>query len=77
VRALSRNPDKHRELADEVVKADLNRPETLAASFEGAHGVEQCSARLFRVERLRLAGSGALGGLVQTSLILILEPWLG
>jgi uncharacterized protein YbjT (DUF2867 family) len=39
VRALSRNPDKHRELADEVVKADLSRPETLRAAFEGAHGV--------------------------------------
>src|SRR6266446_2015332 len=39
VRALSRNPDKHRELADEVVKADLNRPETLKAALEGAHGV--------------------------------------
>src|SRR5260221_7207394 len=39
VRALSRDPDKHRELADEVVKADLNRPETLKAAFEGAHGV--------------------------------------
>jgi uncharacterized protein YbjT (DUF2867 family) len=39
VRALSRKPDKHRELADEVVKADLNRPETLRAAFEGAHGV--------------------------------------
>jgi uncharacterized protein YbjT (DUF2867 family) len=39
VRALSRNPDKHRELADEVVKADLNRPETLKAAFEGAYGV--------------------------------------
>ena len=38
-RALSRNPDKHRDLADEVVKADLNRPETLKAAFEGAHGV--------------------------------------
>ena len=25
VRALSRNPDKHRELADEVVEADLDR----------------------------------------------------
>ncbi len=35
VRALSRNPGKHRELADEVVKADLNRPETLEAAFEG------------------------------------------
>src|SRR5467141_4274261 len=39
VRALSRNPDKHRELADEVVKADLDRPETIKAAFEGAHGV--------------------------------------
>ena len=29
VRALSRNPDKYRDLADEVVEADLNRPETL------------------------------------------------
>src|SRR5437773_11887610 len=39
VRALTRNPDKHRDLADEVVEADLNRPETLKAAFEGAHGV--------------------------------------
>jgi len=39
VRALTRNPDKHRELAYEVVKADLNLPETLKAAFEGAHGV--------------------------------------
>src|SRR6266487_3887050 len=39
VRALTRNPDKHRHLADEVVEADLNRPETLAASFKGAYGV--------------------------------------
>jgi uncharacterized protein YbjT (DUF2867 family) len=39
VRALTRNPAKHRELADEVAQADLNRPETLAAAFEGAHGV--------------------------------------
>src|SRR6266478_5288893 len=39
VRALTRNPAKHRELGDEVVQADLNRPETLAAAFEGAHGV--------------------------------------
>jgi len=28
VRALSRNPGKHRELTDEVVEADLDRPET-------------------------------------------------
>src|SRR5712672_4506141 len=39
VRALTRNPDKHRELADEVVEADLGRPETLKAAFAGAHGV--------------------------------------
>src|SRR6266550_2607726 len=39
VRALTRNPDKHRELAEEVMEADLNRPETLAAAFKGAHGV--------------------------------------
>src|SRR6266699_3154696 len=38
VRALTRNPAKHREIGDEVVQADLNRPETLAAAFEGAHG---------------------------------------
>jgi len=39
VRALTRNPDKHRELAEEVVAADLGKPETLKAAFEGAHGV--------------------------------------
>jgi len=39
VRALTRNPDKHRELADEVVAADLGRPETLKGAFAGAHGV--------------------------------------
>ena len=39
VRALTRNPAKHRELADEVVQVDLNRPKTLTAAFEGAHGV--------------------------------------
>ena len=39
VRALTRNPAKHRGLADEVIQADLNRPETLTAAFEGAHGV--------------------------------------
>jgi hypothetical protein len=39
VRALTRNPDKHRELAEEVAQADLDRPETLPAAFEGAHGV--------------------------------------
>src|SRR5258707_10572398 len=39
VRAVTRNPDKHRELAEEVVEADLNRPETLAVAFKGAYGV--------------------------------------
>src|SRR5712671_6838687 len=39
VRALTRNPDKHRELAEEVVEADLDQRETLNAAFEGAHGV--------------------------------------
>src|SRR6267142_4176374 len=39
VRALTRNPAKHRELADEVIKADLDRPETLEAAFKGAYGV--------------------------------------
>jgi len=39
VRALTRNPDKHLELAEEVVEADLAKPETLKAAFAGAHGV--------------------------------------
>ncbi len=39
VRALSRNPGKHGGLAEEVVAADLDRPETLEAAFEKAHGV--------------------------------------
>ena len=39
VRALTRHPGKHRDLADDVVEANLDRPETLKAAFEGAHGV--------------------------------------
>jgi uncharacterized protein YbjT (DUF2867 family) len=39
VRALTRHPDKHRELPDEVVQGDLNRPDTLQPAFVGAHGV--------------------------------------
>src|SRR5246127_3798954 len=39
VRALTRNPAKHHELSGEVIQADLSRPETLTAAFEGAHGV--------------------------------------
>src|SRR5438128_8742549 len=38
-RALTRSPDKNRELAEEVVEADLDKPETVKAAFEGAHGV--------------------------------------
>ncbi|MDB5977680.1 MAG: NmrA/HSCARG family protein, partial [Nevskia sp.] len=39
VRALTRDPARHPNLADEVVAADLNRPETLKAAFAGAYGV--------------------------------------
>ena len=39
VRALTRTPAKHSSSADEVVMADLDRPETLQAAFAGAHGV--------------------------------------
>src|SRR6266550_7241104 len=53
VRALSRNPDKHRELGDEVVEADLNRAETLKAAFQGAYGV-------FLVTNFREAGADEL-----------------
>src|SRR6266705_558913 len=53
VRALTRNPGKHRELAEELVEADLGRPETLKAAFEGAHGV-------FLVTNFQEAGSDEL-----------------
>src|SRR6266481_2650465 len=53
VRALTRNPDKHRELAEEVVEADLGRPETLTDAFAGAHGV-------FLVTNFQEAGSDEL-----------------
>ena len=39
VRALSRDPGKCQGLADEVVAADLDRSDTLAAALNGAHGV--------------------------------------
>ena len=39
VRALSRDPGRYEGVADEVVAADLERPETLAAALKGAHGV--------------------------------------
>jgi uncharacterized protein YbjT (DUF2867 family) len=38
-RALTRNPPKHPNVADQVVPADLNQPGTLDAAFAGAHGV--------------------------------------
>jgi uncharacterized protein YbjT (DUF2867 family) len=53
VRALTRDPSKHRELAEEVVAADLNKPETLKAAFEGAYGV-------FLVTNFQEAGSNEL-----------------
>src|ERR1700739_4384779 len=53
VRALTRNPDKHRELAEEVVEVDLNRPETLKPAFAGAHGV-------FLVTNFQEAGTAEL-----------------
>jgi len=39
VRALTRDPNKHRELAEEVIEADLSKAETLKAAFEDAYGV--------------------------------------
>ena len=59
VRALTRNPGKHRELADEVVEADLDRPETLKAAFEGAHGV---FSHQFLGRRYRRTYAGNSGG---------------
>jgi uncharacterized protein YbjT (DUF2867 family) len=53
VRAVTRNPDKHRELAEEVVAADLDKPETLKAAFEGAQGV-------FLVTNFQEAGTNEL-----------------
>src|SRR6266705_4645296 len=53
VRALTRSPGEHRELADEVVEADLNRSGTLKAAFEEVHGV-------FLVTNFREAGADEL-----------------
>ena len=53
VRALTRDPNKHRGLAEEVVEADLSRPETLTAAFDRAHGV-------FLVTNFQEAGSDEL-----------------
>lgn len=53
VRALTRNTNKHSNLAEEVVEANLDRPETLKAAFEGADGV-------FLVTSFQEAGSEEL-----------------
>jgi uncharacterized protein YbjT (DUF2867 family) len=53
VRALTRDPSKHRDLAEEVVEADLDKPETLKAAFEGAQGV-------FLVTNFQEAGTNEL-----------------
>src|SRR6476660_10137215 len=60
VRALTRNPDKHRDLADEVVEADLNRPETLAAAFKGAYGVFLVTASWLEGTDERKQGAAAV-----------------
>ena len=39
VRALTRDPDGAQGIADEVVAADLTRPETLGPALEGVYGV--------------------------------------
>lgn len=39
VRALTRTPNKHKAIAQEVVEADLNKPDTLKAAFQGVYGV--------------------------------------
>jgi len=39
VRAITRNPESAKGLADEVVAADLTRPESLVSAFDGAYGV--------------------------------------
>jgi uncharacterized protein YbjT (DUF2867 family) len=39
VRALTRHPGTYRGLGDEVVGADLNRPDTLQPAFTGTHGI--------------------------------------
>ena len=54
VRALTCNPDKYHELGRRGrLKADLDRPETLAAAFKGAYGV-------FLVTNFREAGINEL-----------------
>lgn len=60
VRALTRSPDRHQGLADEVVRADLDQPETLAPAFAGAHGV-------FVVTNFWEGGGGKIDELAQAT----------
>ncbi|SDL38085.1 Uncharacterized conserved protein YbjT, contains NAD(P)-binding and DUF2867 domains [Modicisalibacter muralis] len=39
VRAITRQPERYRGMADEVIYADLDRPESLSKAFRGAYGV--------------------------------------
>src|SRR5688572_10581662 len=39
VRALTRHPRKHAGRTDEVIEADMTRPETLPGALDGAYGV--------------------------------------
>lgn len=39
VRALTRNPSKYQGVGEEVIEADLNRPEELKTAFKGVYGV--------------------------------------
>jgi len=39
VRAITRHPERYQGEADQVIAADLNEPQSLAAAFEGAYGV--------------------------------------
>lgn len=60
VRALTRNPAAYQGPADEAVLADLERPETLAAAFAGAHGA-------FVVTNFWEGGGGKIDELAQAS----------
>src|SRR5882672_5382138 len=60
VRTLSRNPGQHRDLADEVIETDLNRPETLATAFKGAHGVFLVTTSSLEGTDERMQGTAAV-----------------
>ena len=67
VRAITRNPDKYRGRADQVVAADLGQPASLVDAFRGAHavfavtnfweqGVDELAQGRHAVEAARQAG---------------------